>query len=541
MTQWEDLEKDVIAAMGTSEDKLGDFEGATKKVGDALQDNLTAKWEVFKRESSDALGQFAQNMLFMKKDSADFWNAMSKADPGNGFSKFMAVIGNIKGLFTESSLEVKAWSATLSESQQKALNSYTELSNGATLAIQTMFINQTALTSENTEKIKGMYSQMNSAILTNLQDKNNKELSMMQTMFATTFTLTDHQEATILQKIVEGNAKQTQSIQEREAKIQEILTTASNEKRALTEAEKTQILQLTNEMNQQMVDAIAVSVSQQKVLLEDLKNNAGVITAQQAATVAQNAAKQRDDTIAAAQAQYEQVVANAIYQRDERGTLSADEAAQVIQSAEEARTKATQEANGTYTEVVDLAKKQAGEHASKVDWETGQVKSKFEDMKTDAVQKAGDMHDEVTSKASEAGKAVEAMEWVFGKFILPKIPQFKWISRTIDAVSGALPQIGFDWFATGGVFTGPSVVGLGEKGPEAIVPLQGHRMTPFAEAIASEMPNNGKTEQSAQQNVVIENVILMDGYEIARATTPHIDTMQGKNFTLQNYMRGGKE
>lgn len=40
------------------------------------------------------------------------------------------------------------------------------------------------------------------------------------------------------------------------------------------------------------------------------------------------------------------------------------------------------------------------------------------------------------------------------------------------------------WYAKGGIFNGPSVIGVGEAGPEAVVPLSGSRAQPFADAIA---------------------------------------------------------
>ena len=39
-TQWEDLESDVISAMGTTDDKLGEVEGATQTAGDAYMTTL---------------------------------------------------------------------------------------------------------------------------------------------------------------------------------------------------------------------------------------------------------------------------------------------------------------------------------------------------------------------------------------------------------------------------------------------------------------------------------------------------------------------
>ena len=53
-----------------------------------------------------------------------------------------------------------------------------------------------------------------------------------------------------------------------------------------------------------------------------------------------------------------------------------------------------------------------------------------------------------------------------------------------DLLKGSIPSLGIEWYAKGGVFNGPSVIGVGEAGPEAVVPLSGARVKPFAEAVA---------------------------------------------------------
>ena len=55
-----------------------------------------------------------------------------------------------------------------------------------------------------------------------------------------------------------------------------------------------------------------------------------------------------------------------------------------------------------------------------------------------------------------------------------KLPHFSvnpdgW--KLSDLLKGELPRIGVEWYAKGGVFNGPSVIGVGEAGPEAVVPL----------------------------------------------------------------------
>lgn len=37
---------------------------------------------------------------------------------------------------------------------------------------------------------------------------------------------------------------------------------------------------------------------------------------------------------------------------------------------------------------------------------------------------------------------------------------------------GRLPSFGVDWYAKGGIFNGPSIIGVGEAGPEAVLPIE---------------------------------------------------------------------
>lgn len=40
-----------------------------------------------------------------------------------------------------------------------------------------------------------------------------------------------------------------------------------------------------------------------------------------------------------------------------------------------------------------------------------------------------------------------------------------------DLLKGSIPHLGIDWYKTGGIFNSPSVIGVGEAGPEAVLPL----------------------------------------------------------------------
>ena len=70
-----------------------------------------------------------------------------------------------------------------------------------------------------------------------------------------------------------------------------------------------------------------------------------------------------------------------------------------------------------------------------------------------------------------------------------KLPHFKWSSRTFLGIEIPIFS-GIDWYAKGGIFNKATVAGIGEAGPEAVVPLQGARMRPFAEAVAANIHNS---------------------------------------------------
>lgn len=77
-----------------------------------------------------------------------------------------------------------------------------------------------------------------------------------------------------------------------------------------------------------------------------------------------------------------------------------------------------------------------------------------------------------------------------------KLPHFKISGGKIPWGIGGMgkkPSVDIQWYAKGGVFDSPQVVGVGEAGKEAAIPLQGRYMQPFAKAIAGEMAGAGNT------------------------------------------------
>ena len=51
-----------------------------------------------------------------------------------------------------------------------------------------------------------------------------------------------------------------------------------------------------------------------------------------------------------------------------------------------------------------------------------------------------------------------------------KLPHFK-LTGKFDLKSMSVPKLSISWYKTGGIFDSPSIIGIGEAGPEAVVPL----------------------------------------------------------------------
>ena len=87
------------------------------------------------------------------------------------------------------------------------------------------------------------------------------------------------------------------------------------------------------------------------------------------------------------------------------------------------------------------------------------------------------------SSAINAIKNKFHFSWSLPKLKLPHIS----VSGKFSINPPSTPKFGISWKKEGAIIDGASIVGVGEAGPEAIVPLSGRPMRPFAAAIAEEL------------------------------------------------------
>jgi TP901 family phage tail tape measure protein len=79
----------------------------------------------------------------------------------------------------------------------------------------------------------------------------------------------------------------------------------------------------------------------------------------------------------------------------------------------------------------------------------------------------------------------------FPSISIPKIPlpEF-YIDGEFNPLKGKVPHIGLRWYAKGGLFSGPNVIGVGEAGPEAVLPLRENVLGKIGSMIAKTMEND---------------------------------------------------
>lgn len=58
--------------------------------------------------------------------------------------------------------------------------------------------------------------------------------------------------------------------------------------------------------------------------------------------------------------------------------------------------------------------------------------------------------------------------------------------------NGHMPSFDVEWYANGGIINRPSLIGAGEAGPEAVVPLSANRLKPLTDAIAEADARNNE-------------------------------------------------
>ena len=136
------------------------------------------------------------------------------------------------------------------------------------------------------------------------------------------------------------------------------------------------------------------------------------------------------------------------------------------------------------------------------DW----VVSKFTSLKNTVASIFNNIKEKMLAPIRTAAALIKAIVnkikgFFHFKIHLPhiKLPHFRIHPRGWklgDLLHGEIPSLGIDWYAKGGIFQSPSVIGVGEKGPEAVLPIE--KLNAMMAAMADSIVNGISTTMALQ-------------------------------------------
>lgn len=192
-------------------------------------------------------------------------------------------------------------------------------------------------------------------------------------------------------------------------------------------------------------------------------------------------------------------------------------------------------------------------------WDT--IKEKVGQLWTNIKEKFKQIGDAIMAPVEKAKNFVKDMidkikgffnfKWELPKLKLPRVK----IAGEFSLLPPRVPRFSIDWFAKGGIMTGPTIFGMnggslmggGEAGREAVLPLNRDTLGSIGEGIvnASNMNNPGFLEKlDAIIDLLVELLtvnpqyqVLLDSGVLVGELTPLIDERMGRR--AERKMRGG--
>lgn len=99
------------------------------------------------------------------------------------------------------------------------------------------------------------------------------------------------------------------------------------------------------------------------------------------------------------------------------------------------------------------------------------AKASFRDFANSARQAASTASNAIMGACRQMSAEVGSLRLTLPRIQVGALPHFS-MSGRFDAQSGSVPSVSVNWYGSGGVFSSPSVIGVGEAGDEAVIPLR---------------------------------------------------------------------
>jgi len=132
----------------------------------------------------------------------------------------------------------------------------------------------------------------------------------------------------------------------------------------------------------------------------------------------------------------------------------------------------------------------------------------FENIKNGIKEKVQWAYDQISSIV-ERIKGLFNFSWSLPK---PSLPHITWSWQDVGGIV-SIPSFGVDWYAKGGVFDAATLIGVGEKGREAVLPLNDRSYGEIAGGIANKMGGEGGvTVEKLADTIIIREEVDADRF-----------------------------
>ena len=459
--------------------------------------------------------------------------------------------------FSKQSLPaVESFADGLDAETKGAIDSFFGLSQGVETALKSLLWSSDAVTEQTKGSIVEKYKQMNEEILQGLKTRQEDERKALMDGVLAKSQMSEEEKQAILSNLDQTYADKQAKVVEGEERINQILQQALESGKGITQANYNEIDRIRRESEAMAIEVLTQSEVEQNVIRDRMRASASLISAQQAAEIVRKSNEAKDGAVKAAEEQYTSTT-EALYKLfHETKAIKEEEYNALMAEAEKQKNDTIQKAEETKAGVIAKAREQAEGHTQEVNWETGELLNQwgvFWKRLTEGHERAGKQSSDHMSRANEdisvsfglmnarvggtmgamvadsaknfaqmaidaskkgseavansedsARKIQAAYNNATSKVPKPLLPVIDVMKTAVEGLVGTfIPRFQVSrWMATGGIATGPSVVGIGEAGNEAVIPLEGRYMAPFAKAIADLMPNGGNTAHIVMYNTI---------------------------------------
>lgn len=428
---------------------------------------------------------------------------------------------SVVGYFAQPALEKVNLFGGVSDKTREKVEPFTDSIEELNKKFLELDFGNSIISEEDVEYVTTRLTKIKSTLLGGVDESRTKALSDLIDLKNSGVEITDEMYQKMLKGTNDYYGNTTDKVNEGCDKITDILNTAKKNGVSVTDEQWTEIHRIEADMQKTGIETLSDTEKDANTILERMRNSSTQITAEEAAEVVRTSKAAMDTKIQNANDTYEKTKATLEHQRDDLGTISAEEANSSIQAAERERDGKIQAAKDGHAGVVSEAQQQAGEHMREVDWETGEIRDRF-----------GALQYDLSHAHMDQPNWLDASSWVpwlenWEREMQDRISQmdlFRPMEYKSLHVRGyydyeaadagffqffglpGTPKLDVQWYANGGVFDSPQVIGIGEAGREAALPMNDTVYAEIAKGINDNSVSNPKNVNGFSTDAIVSEI-----------------------------------